>query len=158
MKSVFEYWPEIALRIREQKAVFLALDYDGVLSPIAARPDLAMLPPVNRDLLEKLVKCRQMRVAIISGRSTSDVRRHIEVEGIIYAGNHGAEIDLNGLHESHAGAEDYRAELIEMRTQLNEVFGGFQGVLLEDKGSGIGLHYREVDPADLPSFRERFGN
>jgi trehalose-phosphatase len=134
MKSVFEHWPEIALRIYERKSVFLALDYDGVLAPIASQPDLAMLPAANRDMLAALVKCPRVRLAIISGRSVGDVRKHVGIPAIIYAGNHGAEIDMNGLRESHAGG-GYRPQLIEMRTQLEEVFAGFEGVLLEDKPS-----------------------
>jgi trehalose 6-phosphate phosphatase len=158
MKSVFEHWPEIVAKIRERKSVFLALDYDGVLAPIAAQPDLALLPPINRELLERLVKYQQVKVAVISGRAMGDVRNHIRVPSIAYAGNHGAEIDLNGMQESHVGVENYRPQLVEMRTQLEMVFGDIPGILLEDKGSGIGLHYREVDPVSLPEFKERFNN
>jgi trehalose-phosphatase len=157
MKAVFDNWPEIALRIQERNLVFLALDYDGVLAPIAAQPHLARLPPENRDLLEKLVKCSRIKLTIISGRAVNDVRECIGVPGIVYAGNHGVEIELNGFRESHVAGE-YRPQLMEMRTQLEEIFAGFPGVLLEDKGFGIGIHYREVNPSNLAEVKERFSD
>ncbi len=157
MKGIFEYWTEIAEKIHERKSVFLALDYDGVLAPIAAQPDLALLPPENRQLLEKLVDCSQARVAVISGRSVSDVWKHIGIPAIVYAGNHGSEIDLHGAREFHVN-EEQCPQLAEVRAQLEEVFAGFHGVLLEDKGFGVGLHYREVEPHNLPAFKQRFEN
>ena len=156
MKAVFEYWQEVAWRIRDKHKVFLALDYDGVLSPIATEPDLAILSAENRELLEGLVKNPRTRVAIISGRSLSDVRQHVEVAGIIYAGNHGAEIDLNHSPESQVGIGAFRDELVNARNQLAGLFAGFQGAFVEDKGFGIGLHYREIHLEQLDAFHQQF--
>jgi trehalose-phosphatase len=156
MKAVFEYWQEVAWRIRDKHRIFLALDYDGVLSPIASEPGLAILSAENRALLEGLVKNPRTRVAIISGRSLSDVRNHVGAAGIIYAGNHGAEIDLNNSPESHVGIVGFRDELVNARNQLAESFAGFQGAFVEDKGFGIGLHYREIHPEQLDAFHEQF--
>jgi len=157
MKSIFEFWSEIAQKIREKNSVFLALDYDGVLAPIAPQPVQALLPPATRELLKELVKSPRIRVAVISGRAVDDVRNHLGVPQIIYAGNHGIEIDLNGVQEPHVG-EDNRSSLIEMRSELQTLFAEFPGVLLEDKGFGICVHYREVNPTDLPGFKERFSH
>jgi trehalose-phosphatase len=156
MKTVFEHWPEIALRIREQQRVFLALDFDGVLAPIATQPDLAILSAENRATLEGLVKSHRTRVAIISGRSLSDVRNHVEVPGIIFAGNHGAEIDLDNSPESPVGIEVFRSQLVNARAQLAESFAGFKGAFVEDKGFGVVLHYREVRPEQVSALHKQF--
>jgi trehalose-phosphatase len=132
------------------------LDYDGVLTPIAATPELAVLSGPNRVLLESLAKSPRVRVAIVSGRALRDVREHVRIDSIIYAGNHGAEIDLNGAIESYIGLAGYRDDLIAVRDGLSGEFAGFQGARIEDKGFGIGLHYRELAPAQLDDFHERF--
>jgi len=54
MKHLYEAWEEVEPRIRKADLLFLLLDYDGTLSPIASRPDLAVCPPQVRSLLEKL--------------------------------------------------------------------------------------------------------
>lgn len=158
MKSVFEFWPEIVAHILERRSIFLALDYDGVLAPIAAQPDLAILSPATQELLQRLVNCTALKVAVISGRSLNDVRAHVGIKGIVYAGNHGAEIDLGGSLESHAGPNGYQQQLADIRTQMEARFLGFQGALLEDKGLGIGLHYREMDPAEVALFHGKFAD
>jgi len=156
MKAVFEYWREVTLRIREKHTVFLALDYDGVLSPIATQPGLAILSAENRTLLEGLVRTPRARVAIISGRALSDVRQRVAVPGILYAGNHGSEIDLNNSPEPHVGVGAFRDELVNARNQLTGLFAAFPGAFVEDKGFGIGLHYREIHPEQLDAFHQQF--
>ena len=47
------------------------LDYDGVLTPIVAHPDLAILSPETRAVLEDLAS--KTEIAVISGRDTADV-------------------------------------------------------------------------------------
>jgi trehalose-phosphatase len=156
MKAILENWPEIAGRIREKRNVFLALDYDGVLSPIAKQPDLAVLSAENRGLLEGLVKNPRMHVAIISGRSLEDVREKVAIVGIVYAGNHGAEIQFDNTPQRGNVGGVFRDQLVNARTQLGQLFADFPGAFVEDKGFGVGLHYREVQPDRLSAFHEKF--
>lgn len=156
MKSAFESWPEIVSRLRGAKGLFLALDFDGVLSPIAARPDLANLPLTTRELLEQFIACPFVRTGIISGRALLDVKARVGLSGVVFAGNHGAEIDLNGLATSRGIAQDCREQLSYTWNQLNELFSGLSGILLEDKGLGVGIHYREIDPSEVANFHQRF--
>jgi trehalose-phosphatase len=68
------------------------LDFDGVLAPIVARPEDAYPPPEARAELERLVK-RYALISVISGRAGDDVRARVGVEGVVYVGSHGLELN-----------------------------------------------------------------
>jgi trehalose-phosphatase len=70
----------------------LFLDFDGVLAPIVERPEDAIPPPETRAELERLVGTYAL-VAIVSGRTTEDVRARVGVDGIVYVGSHGLELE-----------------------------------------------------------------
>ncbi len=70
----------------------LFLDFDGVLAPIVERPQDAYPPPETCAELERLVS-RYALVAVISGRPSADVRARVGVDGIVYVGSHGLELD-----------------------------------------------------------------
>lgn len=74
----------------EEAAIFL--DFDGVLAPIVERPEDAYPPPEVRTELERLV-ARYGLVAVVSGRAGHDVRARVGVDGIVYVGAHGLELD-----------------------------------------------------------------
>ena len=73
-----------------EAAIFL--DFDGVLAPIVERPENAYPPPEVRTELERLV-ARYELVAVVSGRAGDDVRRRVDVDGVVYVGSHGLELD-----------------------------------------------------------------
>jgi trehalose 6-phosphate phosphatase len=70
----------------------LVLDFDGVLAPIVPAPDDAYPPPETRHELERLAD-RYALVAVVSGRDGGDVRRRVGVDGLVYVGSHGLELD-----------------------------------------------------------------
>jgi trehalose-phosphatase len=68
------------------------LDFDGVLAPIVARPEDAYPPDETRAELERLVE-RYALVGVISGRAGEDVHARVGVDGIVYVGSHGLELN-----------------------------------------------------------------
>jgi trehalose 6-phosphate phosphatase len=70
----------------------LFLDFDGVLAPIVARPADAHPPEATRAELARLA-ARYALVAVVSGRSGEDVRTRVGVDGVVYVGSHGLELD-----------------------------------------------------------------
>jgi trehalose 6-phosphate phosphatase len=68
------------------------LDFDGVLAPIVAHPEDAYPPPEARAELERLAQ-RYALVGVISGRAGDDVRARVGVEGVVYVGSHGLELN-----------------------------------------------------------------
>src|SRR5205823_14177431 len=85
--SALEHVQEIASP-NHRVAVFL--DYDGTLTPIVCHPEDAWLPESMRDVLRELGA--QAPIAILSGRDLDDVRRRVDLDGIVYAGSHGFDI------------------------------------------------------------------
>ena len=85
--DALEHLEEIVGRLRGQRpAVFL--DYDGTLTPIVARPELAVLSAEVRSAVRALAGC--CFVAVVSGRDRRDVERLVDLDGIVYAGSHGS--------------------------------------------------------------------
>ncbi len=70
----------------------ILLDVDGTLAPIVARPEDARVPDETRAVLQGL-KDRYALVACVSGRAGGDARRIVGVEGLVYVGEHGLELE-----------------------------------------------------------------
>lgn len=139
-------WPRITTALRARACV-LFLDFDGTLLPFSTHSDAPRLSPEERALLRRLARLPGWTVAIVSGRALRDVRRRIRVPGLIYAGNHGLEIEGKGLRFRHPGALAARKELGGLRRATSHAMREFRGVRVEDKGLSWTLHFRGVPPA-----------
>ena len=66
---------ESALReLARVPTLLVALDFDGVLAPIVEQPDQARPLPDSLSALRRLVGAQGLHVALVSGRSLSDLR------------------------------------------------------------------------------------
>ena len=128
--------------LRQTSRVLLLFDYDGTLTPIVDRPDLAVLAPGTNGLLAGLSREERFILGIVSGRSLEDVRARVGVSGLVYAGNHGLEIQGPGLDFTHPAAEELRETQGRVYVRLREELVDAPGVILEDKGLTLSLHYR----------------
>jgi trehalose 6-phosphate phosphatase len=123
----------------------LFLDYDGTLSPIAARPEEARLPAPTRRVLSALAAL--CPVAIVSGRARADVESLVGLEGIVYAGCHGFDIAGPGITPPrHPDAERALPTIAFLAAALRAKLGGIDGVLVEDKRYSVAVHTRRVAP------------
>lgn len=131
-------------------AIFL--DYDGTLTPIVARPELATLDPKHRDIVRGLA--RRLPVAVISGRDREDVERLVGLDDLIFAGSHGFDIRVPGRGQlRHEVGGDFGPVLDRAEAQLRTLIEPIAGGLIERKRFSIAAHYRQVAEADLPAFR-----
>lgn len=127
------------------------LDYDGTLTGIVERPDLAVLAPEMRAVLTDLA--RRFTVAVVSGRGLEDVRKLVDVPGLIYAGSHGFEIEgPAGLSVQAEHGTDYLPALDAMEAALRAGLAPISGALVERKRFSVAVHYRLVAPDDQPRF------
>lgn len=55
----------------------LLLDYDGTLAPLAPHPDLAIIPPQTKELLQRLANIPDIYIAVISGRNVKNVKQMV---------------------------------------------------------------------------------
>ena len=161
MPHLLNVWPSVASRLAAAPQVLLLSDYDGTLSPIVARPELAILPPETRQALAGLAAHPRFRVGIVSGRGLSDLRERVDLPGIIYAGNHGLEISFpeNSFPENsftHPQSASLRPVLQNAAGALQERLHCHQGVIVEDKGLTLSVHYRQASPESIPEIRRVF--
>ena len=119
-------------------AVFL--DLDGTLVDIAGHPDRIV---VNDGLLAMLAKLQRAccgSVAIISGRSIAGIDRHLSPLVLPVAGQHGLERrTAMGTRIELAGP----GLLSPLRQALENLLRHQAGVLVEDKGMALAVHYRQ---------------
>jgi alpha,alpha-trehalose-phosphate synthase [UDP-forming]/trehalose-phosphatase len=146
-----------AAELREtmaHKKLLLFLDYDGTLAPLAESPDKALMPDDVRRLLA-VIKAR-CPVAIISGRGLRDLRERVGIEGVTYAGNHGAEIWDGEQTVLCPGSAGSRSALRELLEELRAALTAIPGALIEDKGLTASVHFRQVDSNRLGDFFHLF--
>jgi trehalose-phosphatase len=144
MKHLFEDWENIQDRIQQAQSLFLFLDYDGTLTPIVSRPELALCPFEVKRHLEKLRDLPGVYLAIISGRSLEDVREKVGVQGIIYVGNHGLEIENPAGRHKIILAPARKRELKRITQNLQNSLKEIPEILFEEKGPILSVHYRNV--------------
>lgn len=136
---------EIALRL-EQRTPAVFLDYDGTLTPIVARPELAVLSDQTRSAIHRLAGL--CTVAVISGRDRAEVARLVGLDELVYAGSHGFDISgPGGLEKQHEQANEYLAPLARAETRLTKALASLEGIIVERKRYAIAVHYRLVDPS-----------
>jgi trehalose 6-phosphate phosphatase len=119
----------------ERAAIFL--DVDGTLAPIVERAADARVPDEAVALLRRLAE-RYGGVACVSGRAAEDARGLVGVDGIAYAGSHGAELLMPGEERATilpAFAE--HASQVHRFLESRDV-----GLRVEDKGPIVALHWR----------------
>jgi len=134
-----------ALRRLRGRRLLAAFDFDGTLAPIALRPEQVITPPGTRAALDRL---RGLCVtAVISGRSQSDVSARVGVAVDYVVGNHG----IDGLPGAEREKDECTAVSQGWMAQLrggDELRAVDPGLLLEDKGVSLSVHYRQArDPA-----------
>lgn len=156
MQHLFQSWETFSLDIRTASHILLLFDYDGTLTPIVSRPDEAILSPKTREILVKLTARPACSVGIISGRSLSEIKNMVAIEGIYYAGNHGLEIEGPDIKFTNPAAKTSQAEIKELARQLSAKLGNIEGVIVEDKGLSLSLHYRLVKESEVHTVAEIF--
>jgi trehalose-phosphatase len=141
--SALEHVQEIAGR-SGRVAVFL--DYDGTLTPIVSHPENASLSDSMQQALRELVS--RAPVAILSGRDLDDVRRRVSIDGIVYAGSHGFDIEgPRGLRRQVA--TEFLPNLDMTEKELHELLDVTPGARVERKRFSIAAHYRNVKENDV---------
>jgi trehalose 6-phosphate phosphatase len=120
----------------------LFLDIDGTLLDLASTPDRVRVDASIRALLPALAQQLGGAVALITGRRIADADRLFHGLALPVAGQHGLERRAADgsihLHEaSMRGLERLRRELVRFAMR-------HPGLLLEDKGATLALHYRRA--------------
>jgi trehalose 6-phosphate phosphatase len=138
--------------------LWLFLDYDGTLVPIAPTPDEAQPDADLLELLTRLVAVGDFRTVVISGRPLSALQTMLPIPGLRLAGTYGLEIQTGDeVITREATAAGLRSRIDLVKSAWDEAIAGRPGFLLEDKGLALALHARWADPilADIVLTRAR---
>ena len=118
------------------------LDVDGTLFEHADRPDAVRADPAVVQLLAGLRAATGGALALISGRPVAYIDALFDPLRIPAAGLHGAERrDALGKLRSHALPE---IPLRRAAARLAAFAEGNDGLIFEDKGLGLALHFRQA--------------
>jgi trehalose 6-phosphate phosphatase len=120
--------------------IALLLDIDGTLLDFAPTPREVWVPPELLAALNELRIKTSGALALVSGRSLNDIDLIFAPEQFSAVGGHGAEMRLATGGEpatSFAPALDS-----ELKRRLAAIARLSPGILLEDKGYSLALHYR----------------
>jgi trehalose 6-phosphate phosphatase len=147
LPRVIEHRQELEDRLERAESLLLCLDFDGTLAPIVDEPMLAMLTAETRQTLNELAALDDATIAIVSGRALGDVRGRVGMPGLIYAGNHGLEIEGPGLSFEHPVAAGLRSKVRRVTERVAAKAACLDGVEIESKGLSSSVHFRRSSPA-----------
>jgi trehalose 6-phosphate phosphatase len=133
----------------------LFLDVDVTLLDIAEHPDQVDAHQIDRALVEGLMRAAGGALALISGRSLAQLDRLFAPLSLPAAGQHGFERrDLRGARHRHRFPVEILAPA---KRRLAEFAARHPGLVVEDKGASVALHYRlapQMAQAALDAMRE----
>src|SRR3954470_13178312 len=124
----------------------LLLDIDGTLLDLAPTPREVWVPPGLAKTMNRLLQRTSGALALVSGRSLNDIDLIFSPAEFPAVGGHGAEMRITTENESvatHAPPMDK-----ELKKRLAAIAQLSPGILLEDKGYSLALHYRLAPHAE----------
>jgi len=118
----------------------LITDIDGTISQSAPTPQQARVTPLCRQHLSAL--CKQLAlVAAISGRPVAEAKNMINIDEMVYIGNHGLERYTEGHSEFTQDAQDYSKVIKAAIEELTPLLST-KGISIDNKRVTATIHYR----------------
>ena len=124
----------------------ILLDIDGTLLDLAPTPREVWVPPDLAETLSCLHARTSGALALVSGRSLNDIDLIFAPEQFPAVGGHGAEMRIS--NDSEAVATHALPMDKELKRRLAAIARLSPGILLEDKGYSLALHYRLAPHAE----------
>jgi trehalose 6-phosphate phosphatase len=121
------------------------LDIDGTLLDLMPTPREVWVPPGLAKTLRRLHERTGGALAMVSGRSLNDIDLIFAPDQFPAVGGHGAEMRIRGTDEAVSAAPPMDKEL---KLRLAAIAKLSPGILLEDKGYSLALHYRLAPHAE----------
>ena len=121
----------------------LVLDFDGTLAPIVDDPAAARMSRGLPEILATLAGALAA-VAVVSGRPAAFLGEHAAVDGVRLLGVYGTEEWRDGTAVANEEAQRWQPLLDSARDRIAAALEGHPGLLLEDKGLAVALHWRNA--------------
>ena len=134
----------LAKEIAESGELLLCSDFDGTLVHFTGIPSETTLPPEIEELLSRLGSLENLHLAIISGRGFRELTELVPLENATLVGNHGLKTRFeDGTNHEPEILDDLSRAISALERDVRERFAGKDGIIIEDKGFGLALHYRQ---------------
>jgi len=158
MSPQLEPLDDALAKVAASDRLLVALDFDGTLAPLEDEPMNARALPDAAAAVAALAALPNTPVAYVSGRSLHDLREiaeHSDDSPIYLAGSHGAEfwvpgtgvLDTDDDEAAHALRDD-------LRDAMTAELGDLEGVWVEPKTFGFGIHTRVASAEDAQFARD----
>jgi len=131
---------DLVEKLLRGKAFGLITDVDGTISPSAPTPRQARVSPLCHRYLSTLCKHLTL-VAALSGRPAAEVKDMLNIDGMVYVGNHGLERWVESRSEFIEEAREYGQVIEAVVEELNPLLS-IEGIIIENKGVTATIHYR----------------
>ncbi len=141
---LFNCWQSLKNQITDAEKVFIFSDYDGTLTNIRKRPDLATATVTLKEILRKLTDNPHYKFAIVTGRSLHNIIDILRLPKIYYIGNHGLEIKGPNINFIHQDAVKIIPNLNSIQKTIRSEIGHLKGLIIENKRLTLSIHYRLV--------------
>ncbi len=125
--------------LRDDAALFL--DFDGTLAAYAPHPDGVVIEAGLPGLLARASERLDGALAIVTGRSLEAIDAFLGPPRYAAAGLHGLEWRLASGRTHRAGTPAGAKRIL---AAVTERFGSDRRLVIEDKGSGVALHFRRA--------------
>jgi trehalose 6-phosphate phosphatase len=119
----------------------LFIDIDGTLLGMAPTPDTVHVPAGLVPLLQSVERGLGGAVAILTGRRVADADRLFAPLKWVASGVHGTELRCTPDAPVAQLAPPIPADVVQA---MNNISGIAAGILIEQKGSGVAVHYRNA--------------
>lgn len=123
----------------------ILLDIDGTLLDLMPTPREVWVPPGLAETLNRLLAHTSGALALVSGRSLNDIDLIFAPDRFPTIGGHGAEMRLS---TDGGGVTEPPPLDKELKRRLAAIARLSPGILLEDKGYSLALHYRLAPQAE----------
>lgn len=125
--------------IANGEPVALFLDVDGTLLDVALTPSTVHVPAYLPKLLDEIAERLHGALAIVTGRPLEEVDRLLHPAKFVAAGVHGGQMRFADRGKIETLTPAFNPALT---MDLKKIAEDLPGIVYEDKGSGIALHYR----------------
>lgn len=153
--NALENWDSIESMLRG-KNLALFLDYDGTLTPIVSRPEMAVISDSNRQLVKDI--SNRFSTSIVTGRNMSTIKNFLKLDGKLnFAASHGFDIQIHPMHKSNSEpvtdeiiskqvGQEYLPYLKEAYDMIHQRIADFEGATVENNIFSLSIHYRNCKP------------
>lgn len=142
---------DIARWVGAAEGVVLGVDFDGTLSAITDDPDEPTLTSPTRAVFERVASAPTVAPAVVSGRARDDLVPRVDVDGVVYAGNHGLELAYDDWTAAHPAAARHRETIQACCDRLADELAAIPGAVVENKGLTATVHFRRTPDDEVPA-------